>query len=227
VGVLVIPILIGALLLLSGLHCWRIVRRIESLTLTPCAAVRGGLVQVQGKAVGGNPFPSLIFGIPCYCSLVRVSPRGRRRGREEKRVASFKVQDESGSSVLVDPTGADLDLAPDVEITVHDHDVVSLEGHGDAEEARRRLAGYWPWDRDSLRAVERNLCRNDPVLVIGTAVEESSGMLVVRKAKGAPLVVAEGGRDAALGRYRRGMRRGLAWGSLLVLGSVGFVLASR
>lgn len=213
-------ILISLIFLIIGVWSFRRVRQIERLGITPCKDVQPGLVQVAGKAVGKERFPSFVLQVPSYCSLVRISPKRSRSSTHKERLVPFKVQDETGS-VLVDPEGAEFDLKTDVVITVHNGRVFSCEGPGDREAlfekhklfCRNHAGGRW-YD---ATVEEKNLCPNGPVLVLGTATEspataEGRAAMVIRKSGGAVLYVAEASREGAVASLRKSGSIALAVG---------------
>lgn len=211
-------ILIGLIFLWIGIHNFLRIRAIDTLPTTATSAVKPGLVQVEGTAVGGEPAPSPIFGIPSYCSAARVDlSYGRRILKKMQQLRPFKVQDRYGS-ILVDPTGAELDLVEDVHVRLNDGKVTYFRGPGSEGDASSKASQFGR----NVSVYESNLCRNDPVLVIGVAEGvpgEQGPTLLIRKQKGNLLYIAEKSKLGASAALRRNAFITLTLGGgLLALG---------
>lgn len=207
-------ILFSIICLVTGILWLLRKRELEKLATTPSIAVRPGLVQMEGTAAGTDQSPSPIFQIPCYCSLVLIYRKSTRVSSiRQQQLKPFKVQDRHGS-ILVDPTGAEFDLKEDAKITLRDGKVFHFEGKGKEKETVGRASAFG----QDVTASECNLCRNDPVFVIGTAEKiagEKGPKIVIRKRKGALLYVAESSKEHAIAALKRRASIALIAGGLL------------
>ncbi len=211
-----------------------------------CRSVALGLVELAGRAAGQDTLPSVVAGIPCYCSKVVVEcydetgeSRGWRKVNEQELKLPFYVEDETGR-VRVAPSGCDLTLAPDLEFStakgftlLPEQTATRFRQTGRSlEDLRALLQSYCPAsDGRVYRCRESNLCPGDPVFVLGTAAERSTTLaegddgIVIRRGKDRPwFIVAESSPREFLDRLRPKTVVRIVGGAVLTIVALGWVI---
>jgi hypothetical protein len=231
-----------------GFKLLRNKRLIENTPTSKCRSVAMGLVEVAGSATGELQEPSLIGGIPCYCSQVKVE-RYEKRGKssswrtvhEETQTVIFRVQDDTGN-VKVDPTGAELDIPVEIEYST-ERGLGALLGLtlsrlNQAKVASSAIPGLFmdycarrgvAW-RGPMRFAERNICPGDRVFVLGSAeevrgVEDEAERIIIRKGKHHPwYVIAEASEKELLAKMGTSVWLHVFGGAALTLACIGWLL---
>jgi hypothetical protein len=207
-----------------------------------------GLVEVAGTARGEITQPSLIGKIPCFCSQVRVE-RYERRGKnsswvkihEETEGVIFRVEDNTGT-VKVDPAGAELDIAVEIEYST-DSGLGTLLGltlsrMNTAKISTAMVPGLFSSFCASrgvsyhgrMRFFERNLCPGDAVYVLGSAeevrgVEDEQERVIIRKGRHHPwYFIAESSEKALLAKLSSQTWLHILGGAALAVVCLGFLL---
>lgn len=237
-----VGLVVGAVVCFRGFRILRRRRLIEQTPTSKCSAVAPGLVEVEGKAVGGKPISSLIAGLPCYCSRVIIERRDGNNWLESYSDAvatSFYVEDDTGR-IRVEPTGAELDLHEDAQFEVH---------YGQASawkflpEDRRKKAGNVAarfkeycaahgvntTEKDHMRVTERNLRPDSKVYVLGAAHPESAAAdagdrIQVRRKRGNPFFVAESSQKEVLQALHTSVKPSLYGGGFVMFASAAWLL---
>ncbi len=237
----------GAWTFFRGFRVLRNKRLVENLPTSKCRSLAMGLVELEGKAVGSETFPSLIGGIACFCSMVKVE-RYKRSGKssrwvtvhEEERILPFFLEDETGR-VRVNPHGAEFDLTPDVEYETETGLITWLKrtfsdaGDGLAgppmqERFRSYCARRGVTFQEPMRFTERNLCPDGPVYVLGMAAEapgeqDENLRVVIRKGEHHPwFFIAESGQKEVLEKLGRNTWLYIFGGAALSLACVAWLV---
>lgn len=117
-GSLLVGLGFGLVLFVRGLRLYRTKLLVADTKIIPTRSVAMGVVQIQGTAKEGKPFPSPVSGTPCYAYQVRIErwTSGSRGGhwshqRTDQNGTPFYLEDGSGR-VLVDPREAEFNLPP-------------------------------------------------------------------------------------------------------------------
>ncbi len=166
--------IVGGLVLFgAGFRAWRRLRLIED---TPTSRVRSmalGRVELAGRALGKGDLEAPFTGTACVYYRYRIEQEVRSNKRRSWRTVAqgdssawgFYLEDDTGR-VLVDPAGAQVDLAHDWKET-------------NPELAPRLLAALARDDvdpqgwllRKKLRFTEWHIAPGDPLYVLGVAQE--------------------------------------------------------
>lgn len=163
----------GLVLFGRGFRAWRRLRLIED---TPTSRVRSlalGPVELCGRALGKADLEAPFTGTPCVYYRYRIEQevrRGRHRSwrtlaRGDSAAWGFLLEDETGS-VLVDPAGAEMDLAHDWRETDP-----ALAPRLLAALAREDIDPHGWLFRKRLRFTEWHVAPGDPLYVLGVAQE--------------------------------------------------------
>lgn len=237
----------GAYSFFRGFRVLRNKRLIENTPTSKCRSVAMGFVEVAGRATGEQTIPSLIGGLPCYCSQIlieRYEKRGKHsrwvKVREEKLGVPFFLEDATGR-VRVDPTGAELDIPAELEYGTGG--LRALLGMTlDRLQRTGRSSGDIPSlfhaycarngisTMGTMRFWERNLAPGDPVYVLGSA-EEQRGVadeherIVIRKGKHHPwFFIAECSEKEVLAKMGRSTALNIFGGAGLSLACAGYLV---
>jgi hypothetical protein len=189
----------GLVAFVHGFRAWRRLRLIED---TPTARVRSmalGRVELQGRAGARVELEAPLTGLPCVFFRYEIDEErrsGRRRSwttiaRGDSNAEGFYLADETGR-VLVDPTGAELQLDCDwhaTDPTLGPRLVQALDRHGIAPDG-------WLF-RKRLRFREWRIATGDPLYVLGVA-QPRPGLAEERRAKITGRLTALKGDAAAM-----------------------------
>jgi hypothetical protein len=172
----------GVFLFFWGFRAWRLMRLIED---TPSSKVRSmpmGRVEVQGRAQGKAELEAALTGTACVYYRYEIEQEVRTNKRRSWRTVAkgdsaawgLYLEDETGR-VLVDPTGAQVDISRDWQQT--------------SPELTPRLQGVLAQHgvdpsgllfRKKLRFSEWRIAPGDPVYVLGVA-QERAGLALERR----------------------------------------------
>ncbi|MGH9603212.1 MAG: GIDE domain-containing protein [Terriglobales bacterium] len=237
-----VGLVVGAVVWLRGFRILRRRRLIENTPTSKCSTVAPGLVEVEGKAMGGKPIFSLIVGLPCYCSRLIIERRDGNNwleGHSDAVATTFYVEDETGR-VRVEPTGAELDLHEDAQFEVHYGQVSAWKFL--AEDRRNKAGnvaarfkeycaahGVTTTEKDHVRVTERNLLPESKVYVLGTAnavsgAAEAGDRVQVRRQRGNPFFVAESSQKEVLQALHTSVKPSLYGGGFVMLASAAWLL---
>lgn len=237
----------GVFSFFRGFRVLRNKRLIENTPTSKCRSVAMGFVEVAGRATGEQTIPSLIGRLPCYCTHILIE-RYQKRGKssrwvkvhEEKQGIPFFLEDATGR-VKVDPTGAELDVPPELE---HSEGItrallgMTLARFGETGRSAGDLSGLFSSYCASrgistmgrMRFCERNLAPGDPVYVLGSAeeqrgVQDEHERVVIRKGKHHPwFFIAESSEKELLKNLGRSTALNIFGGAALSLGCAGYLL---
>jgi len=237
----------GVFWFFRGFRVLRNKRLVENTPTSKCRSVAMGFVEVAGRATGERTIPSLIGGLPCYCTQILIE-RYEKRGKSsrwvnihERRMGTpFFLEDATGR-VKVDPEGAELDVPAELEY-----------GHSSTPNLlgmtleRLKAAGHSSGSLSSLfysycarngisamgqmRFSERNLAPGDPVYVLGSAeeqrgVQDEQERIIIRKGKHHPwFFIAESSEKEILKKMGRSTLLHIFGGAALTLVCVGYLL---
>lgn len=238
----------GVFSFFRGFRHLRNKRLIENTPTSKCRSVAMGLAEVTGTAQGEAKIPSLIGGIPCYSSQVRVERYVQRKKssswekvHEEMQGVVFQVEDETGR-VRVDPDGAELDIPVEIEYST-DSGIGALLGLTLLRMNEVKISsGMIPGRFMSfcgargvsfhgrMRFFERNLCPGDKVFVLGSAealpgVEDEQERIIFRRGKHHPwYYIAEASEKELLSKLGTTTLLHIFGGAALTLVCLGFLL---
>ncbi|MGH9576756.1 MAG: GIDE domain-containing protein [Terriglobales bacterium] len=237
-----VGVAVGALVWLRGMRILRKQKLVENTPTSKCNAVAAGLVEVEGKAVGGRPIFSPIVGLPCYCSRLLIE---RREGNawlashKEDVAMPFYVEDESGR-VRVEPAGAELDLHEDAQFEIHygqvsDWKFVLEDRRKKAGNVGARVKEYCAahklplQEKDHVRITERNLRPESKVYVLGTAkavpdAAQPGERIQIRRTRGNPFFVAESSQKEVLHALHANVKPSLYGGGFVMLASAAWLI---
>ena len=230
-----------------GFRVLRNKRLMENTPTSKCRSVAMGLCEVAGRATGEKTIPSLIGRLPCYCTQILIE-RYEKRGKSHRWVTVHERQDgvpffleDNTGRVLVEPTGAELDIPPELEY--NDGSTSALLG---MTLERLKASGHSSRDVSSLfysycaangisamgtmRFTERNLGPGDPAFVLGSAeerrgVQDEHERVVVRKGKHHPwFFIAESSEKELLKKMGRSTLLHIFGGAALCLACLGYLL---
>lgn len=228
---LIIGFCIGVGMFVSGLRSMRLRRIIEDLPRSKVASIAMGLVELHGTA---QPAPKLkLISAPItamQCLYYRYTVEEYRRSKNSSSWVTidsgasgqpFCIKDDTGD-VLVDPVGAEVDIASDYQ-----------SGQLPAGSPYMKAGG---WLGGTRRYTEYRVMQDDPLFVIGTAadnphvaegtaIRNHDDIMIHRGPKHLPFLVADTDEKGVLGRQGRNAYLGIILGSLLILGTIAIALA--
>ena len=172
----------GVFLFFWGFRAWRLLRLIED---TPSSKVRSmplGRVEVQGRAQGKAELEAALTGTPCVYYRYQIEQEVRSNKRRSWRTVAkgdsatwgLYLEDETGR-VLVDPTGAEVDISRDWQETSPE-----LTPRLQGVLARHGVDPNGLLFRKKLRFSEWRLVPGDVVFVLGVA-QERAGLALERR----------------------------------------------
>lgn len=206
IGAALVGFGLGTFGFFRGFRHLRNKRLVENIPTSKCRSVAMGLCELSGRAVGTATIPSFIGQIPSFVTKIEIE-RYQKSGKSSRWVTvhreqlgiPFYIEDDTGR-VKVDPTGAELDIRPDIERfqargdgllsalnATFNVDLGKIFGKRDLPAHTPRLpAADLPTSfrrfcnsrgvgfRGPMRFTEWNLSPGDPVYVLGTAAEHRS-----------------------------------------------------
>jgi len=190
--------ILSAVAILGGLYLFfrgfRLLARKRLLLSTPTSKIRSasiGLVEVGGTAAGPFIIPAPITGNPCYLYKVTVwKQRDESKNHEWQQVADETMHvpfflDDATGTLLVDPTGAELDLQRDF---CQKFDQTWFSQVPDRAVAFLARHGITPGG-DHFRVEEWTIAPRSTLFIVGTLAENSgAGMPLFKTPSGDELL---------------------------------------
>lgn len=169
----------GLYLFVRGFHL--LVRK-RLLMNTPASKIRSasmGLVEVSGVATGPYTLPTPVTGVPCFLYRITAWQQDNEsRNRDWRKVAEETLHvpfflDDSTGQLLIEPTGAELDLRSDFRQTFSD---TVFSNHA-TPGALSFLARHGIENTNKIRIEECSIPPQSPLFVVGT-LGENPGVVV-------------------------------------------------
>ncbi len=234
VVLLALGALIGFVVFLAGFGIFGDLRAVENTPETPIAGVAMGLVHICGQAVGDERLTSPVTSTPCFGYRVDVKIGPLAPFQTYTKTANFYLQDASGT-VLVNPDGAQLDLAGGgtAERVVKTKEKSSRAGEPSDQELRMWAFRHFGDSNNHTALFEHLMFREYCILpgqrlnVAGTCVEnpqskdaQDHNMI----ARGTPFVISCGTEERVEGWLRWRAALSLIAGAAITIICVGLLI---